>query len=348
MGVAVDTDSSLSCGGLVPMDRVSTIALIAAASVAFPAIAQSPPPAQSTLAAPKPAGGPPAAAAGPNAPVTLQERFPGIDTAHKGEVTRAEFLKYRLKTFEKLDTNHDGKLSLEQFLKVAEPPFSEDVPNGPSTEQRKARARSDFADLDTNRDGFVERAEVEAVVQAEFDQYDTDRDDKVTEAELRLVMQQATDRFEASRQKEEARRRQGLVTIGEFIDLQLREADRIDKNGDGKVSLDEYVAALAGPADGPQAQNMPPYALRKQFTTRRFNEIDTNKDGFIDRGEFTGHVVRLFIEIDTNKDRLLDEAEFKKWQEVEGARIRAFIQAQTPTQTPAQRPAPPGRPQGQQ
>ena len=93
----------------------------------------------------QPAAAPPAAApsappaqqaAGTPPPVPLPQWFVEIDTDKKGEVTRAEFLKYRMKSFEELDANKDGKLTLEEFIKVAEPPFSADVPSGPNLEER--------------------------------------------------------------------------------------------------------------------------------------------------------------------------------------------------------------------
>ena len=49
--------------------------------------------------------------------------FAEIDIDKKGEVTRADFLKYRMKSFEQLDANKDNKLSVEEFLKVVEPPL---------------------------------------------------------------------------------------------------------------------------------------------------------------------------------------------------------------------------------
>ena len=279
-------------------------------------------------------------AAGPPAAVPLPQWFIEIDAAKKGEVSRSDFLKYRMKTFEELDANKDGKLSLDEFLKVAEPPFSADVPGGPNLDERRNRARAEFQNVDTDRDGFIERAEAEALVHAEFNQYDTDRDNKVTEPEVRLIVQRSLAREAAARQEIEQRRRQGMAAINDFIDMQLREADRLDKNGDGRINQQEYLV-LTGPADGPQAQGLLPYDLRKQLVMRKFQEIDTNKDSQLDRVELTGSAVKQFFEIDANKDRFLTEDEFKKAQENETKKMRAIIQAMQPAQPPRPAPAQP-------
>lgn len=343
------------------------ILTVTAACLTFPAIAQQTPPTQSwpqnrppaqapAQAAP-PAARPPGQAATPPAagapapqqaaPVPLPQWFVDIDVNKKGEVTRADFLKYRMKSFDQLDANKDGKLSVEEFIKVVEPPLTPDSPNLPPLEERRTRARAEFQNLDTNRDGFVERAEAEAIVHSEFNNYDTDRDNKVTEPEVRLIIQRSLQREAAARQEVEARRRQGMMTLNEFIDLQLREADGLDKNKDTKISAQEYLA-LAGPADGPQTRNLLPFDIRKQLTTRRFAEIDTNKDGQIDRVELTAYALKQFLEMDLNKDRFISEDEFKKAQEAEAAKMRALIQTLQPAQQPAQpRPAQP-QPRGGQ
>ena len=44
-------------------------------------------------------------------PVPLPQWFVEIDIGKKGEVTRAEFLKYRIKSFKELDVNNGGTLS---------------------------------------------------------------------------------------------------------------------------------------------------------------------------------------------------------------------------------------------
>jgi Ca2+-binding EF-hand superfamily protein len=349
------------------MKRLLSPILFTTAVIALPAIAQTPPtqnwpanrpPDQSaplgkpSTVQPGPTATPPAASPAPGQsapgqsaannnppPVPLPVWFAEIDVNKKGEITRAEFLKYRMKSFEELDANKDGKLSLDEFLKIAEPPFSVDVAGGPNLEDRRNRAKAEFQNLDTNRDGFVERAEAEALVHSEFNQYDTDRDNKVTEPELRLIVQRSLQREAAERQQMEARRRQGMAAINDFIDMQMREADKLDKNNDGRVSQVEYTV-LAGPADGEQAKNLLPYDIRRQLVIRKFQEIDTNKDGQIDRVELTAFAVKQFIDMDLNKDRFLNEEEFKKAQENETKKIRAVIQAMQPAQPAQPRPAP--------
>jgi Ca2+-binding EF-hand superfamily protein len=320
--------------------------LLAALLATAPAFSQTPP-ATPPAQPPAPQAAPPATDA-----VPLPQWFREIDTAKKGEATRADFLKYRMKTFEQVDANKDNKLSVEEFLKVAEPPFTPETPGLPPIEERRQRARVEFGNLDTNRDGFVDRAEAEALVHAEFNQYDTDRDNKVTEPEIRLIVQRSLQREATERREAEMRRRQGLMTIHEFIDTQLKGADQLDRNGDGKVSKDEYVA-LAGPADSPQTQQqgVPPLAIRRQLALIKFNVIDTSKDGVLDRVELTAYAVKLFGEMDLNKDRFLNEEEFKKASEAEQQRMRAEFQKLMPAAAgprPAPAPAPgPRQPQPQ-
>ncbi len=350
------------------------VPILLAVAIALPVSAQTPPPspsapswpanrppAQATPPAPAAPGAPAAKPpqgtqaappagqqAAPGAPpaVPLPSWFAEIDINKKGEVTRADFLKYRMKSFEQLDVNKDGKLSVEEFLKVVEPPLSPDVPGKPPLEELRTRARAEFQNLDTNRDGFVERAEAEALVHSEFNQYDTDRDNKVTEPEVRLIVQRSLQREAGERQQLEARRRQGMVALNEFIDMQMRNADQLDKNNDGKVSQQEYLA-LAGPADGPQAKNLLPFDLRKQIALRKFAEIDTNKDAQLDRVELTGYAVKQFLDMDLNKDRFLSEDEFKKAQEAESKKVQALVQTMQPAAPAQPRPAP-AQPRGGQ
>ena len=275
------------------------------------------------------------------APIPLPPWFHEIDTQKTGEVSRADFLKYRMESFEELDADKDGKLTVEEFVKVAEPPFTPDTPGGPTLEERRQHAREEFADLDTNRNGILERAEAEVIVHAEFNQYDLDRDNKVTEAEVRRAQRDLVDR-----QQVDQRRRDG-ATVNDYLDSRLREFDMLDTDRDGVVSQQEYLV-LAGPPDGPATKDLLPFEMRRSLVLRKFQELDANKDRLLDRRELSLHAVREFTEMDSNKDRYLSEAEFKKAQEAEAARMFAAVQkapaAPASSGTAPARPPPAGTP----
>ena len=133
--------------GLPPMNRLLAPILLVAATMALPALAQTPPaqtpPAQTPPTPGWPASRPPAQAAPPAGaatqapratppapgappagqqastappPIPLPSWFTEIDVNKKGEVTRADFLKYRMKSFDQLDANKDGKLTVDEFI----------------------------------------------------------------------------------------------------------------------------------------------------------------------------------------------------------------------------------------
>jgi Ca2+-binding EF-hand superfamily protein len=326
--------------------RLLPAILVSSLAIATSSLAQTPP----TQGWPASRPAQPSQANKAPAPIPLPSWFAEADVDKKGEITRAQFLAYRMKSFEELDADKDNRLSLEEYIKVADPPYSVDVPGGPSLEERRNRARVEFQNLDTNRNGFVERAEAEVLVHSEFNQYDTDRDNRLTEPEVRLIVQRAMARQSAERQQIEARRREGLTALNDLIDIHLRDADRLDKDHDGRLSLQEYFV-LAGPVDGKEAQGLLPIDIRRKIITRKFQEVDADKDGTLNRVELTAHALRQFLESDLNKDRFLDEAEGKKSQERETEKVKAFLQTLQPPAPPQQQqrpaPAPPrgGQPQ---
>jgi Ca2+-binding EF-hand superfamily protein len=323
--------------------RLLPTAFVCSVAFATSTFAQTPPTQGWPASRPATPANPPAQASQGPAAIPLPPWFAEADVDKKGEVTRAQFLAYRMKSFVDLDTNKDNRLSLEEYVKVAEPPFSVDTPGGPSLEERRNRARAEFQNLDTNRSGFVERAEAEVLVHSEFNTYDTDRDNRLTEPEVRLIVQRAVARQSAERQQIEARRREGLTALNDLIDIHLREADHIDKDHNGKLSQQEYLV-LAGPADGKEAEGLLPIDIRRKIIIRKFQEIDTDKDGSLSRVELTAYAVRQFLESDLNKDRFLNEEEGKKSQERETEKVRAFLQTLPPPAAPQQQQPQPQRP----
>ena len=246
-----------------------------------------------------------------------------------------------MKSFEELDANKDGKLTIEEFLKVAEPPLSKDVPGGPPLEERRARARAEFQNLDTNRDGFVERAEAEALVHAEFNQYDTDRDNKITEPEVRLIVQRALRREAAERQQvEQASAARAWSRINEFIDMQLRERRqaRQERRRQGQPAGISRAGRPGRRASRPRA--CCPSTCASKIAMRKFAEIDTNKDGQLDRVELTGFAVSQFLRHGHQQGPLPDRGGVQEGAGAETKKVRAIVQAMQPAHQP--RPAPPG------
>jgi len=332
--------------------RLLSTVLVSSVALATSTFAQTPP--TQGWPASRPPATPPAQASQPPqagqapAPIPLPSWFAEADVDKNGEITRAQFLAYRMKSFEELDANKDNKLSFEEYGKVAEPPYSVDTPGGPSLEERRARARAEFQNLDTDRSGFVERAEAEVLVHSEFNQYDTDRDNRLTEPEVRLIVQRAMARQSAERQQIEARRREGLTALNDLMDIHLRDADRLDKDGNGRLSQQEYLV-LAGPADGKEAQGLLPIDIRRKLIVRKFQEIDADKDGALTRVELTAYALRQFLESDLNKDRFLNEEEGKKAQERETEKVKAYLQTLQPPAPPPQQQRPaPAQPRGGQ
>mgnify|MGYP006174967259 CR=1 FL=1 len=75
-------------------------------------------------------------------PIPLPSWFTEIDVNKKGEVTRADFLKYRMKSFEQLDANKDGQLTEKEATQL------------PAISQR-------FKELDKDQSGALSPSEFE-------------------------------------------------------------------------------------------------------------------------------------------------------------------------------------------
>jgi Ca2+-binding EF-hand superfamily protein len=138
-------------------------------------------------------------------------------------------------------------------------PQERPAPAGPQPVSRAVymqRVDSVFAAVDTNKDGFTDRAEIEAV-------------------ETKAI----------------AARRANII--------KQREATfrRLDKNGNGSLSLQEFNAEAS-------AQQMP-----KANATPRLTRLDTNKDGKVSAAESRAPATSRFNQLDTNKDNILSVQE---------------------------------------
>lgn len=109
-------------------------------------------------------------------------------------------------------------------------------------------ARELFRRIDSNGDRKLEFGEIQAVRAQMFDRMDANRNGLLDAGEVRAAVEQAK-----SRRKFQA---------AQFTGLQA-QADRMDRNGDGKISRDEFAA----------------------FMPDRLLQADTNGDGALSISE---------------------------------------------------------------
>jgi Ca2+-binding EF-hand superfamily protein len=119
---------------------------------------------------------------------------------------------------------------------------------GPTTDTPPAaRPTSGIMRYDTNKDGFVDRAEWDAGQEARFKELDTNHDGKLTKEELfaqsRSTSDRALERQEAFFRRMD-RDHDGFVSKDEFMAQAARNFARCDLDKDGRTNTAECRQAL--------------------------------------------------------------------------------------------------------
>ena len=173
----------------------------------------------------------------PNAHERIERRAEGLvqhlDSAGKGYVTQDEFVAAAKARFAKLDRNGDGKLTPDEL----ETPRGDKAPS----DKRAQFGERRFEKLDANRDGVVTLNEYLAAATSKFKELDVAGNGRVTAEEM------ANSPLAHKRAEHVAE----------------RIARRLDTNGDGRVSKDEFLATAKA----------------------RFAKLDKNGDGFLSADE---------------------------------------------------------------
>jgi hypothetical protein len=88
----------------------------------------------------------------------------------------------------------------------------------------------------------------------------------------------------------------GRLSLTEFQTVTLKRLMRADKDADGKLSLQEWLAR-------------PTAAKAKNDPTKQFNRLDANKDSQLDTAEIEELAKRRFAALDKNADGSITDGE---------------------------------------
>lgn len=104
--------------------------------------------------------------------------------------------------------------------------------------------------FDTNQDGTVTQAEVDAFRQSQLTEFDQDGDGSLTIEEYQMLWMDAmrermVDRFQSHDDDGDA-----IVTVEEFVEPFGRLVDHVDRNDDGQITRDDLRHPRDGDRDG--------------------------------------------------------------------------------------------------
>ena len=105
----------------------------------------------------------------------------------------------------------------------------------------QGRAQAAFDRIDTNKDGFIDRAEMQTARAALFDRLDTNKDGQLTPDEMRA----------GRRGQRAGNTQQRTVSRADFIARADQSLMRRDTDKDGKLSFAEFSQRKARPAPAP-------------------------------------------------------------------------------------------------
>ncbi|MEO6227174.1 MAG: hypothetical protein ABIO61_04860 [Thermomonas sp.] len=191
-----------------------------------------------------------------------------LDVNRDGVIDRAEAAKAPklAARFDQLDTNKDGKLSADERAKMR------------GTHHRGAMSggHGRMMALDTDKDGRISRTEAMAAKGKfvdRFDKMDVNKDSYIDRGDMQARM--ARNRAEIF--KDADSNRDGRVTRDEFtIEQGARSAERREKRASHAQAAGKQALVRLAPTEQQQMA----------FAGKRFDAIDTNKDGALTRAEF--------------------------------------------------------------
>ncbi len=245
----------------------------------------------------------------------LRELFQRLDANNDQTIEASEVPEAASAAFDKLlrlgDTNKNGKLEADELRELARHMAAGQVGGGAGP---AARIKA----MDKDKDGRVSKSEFTGIP-ANFDRFDKNKDGFIDADELKALNPAA-----------------GAPAVP------AAGMAAIDKNGDGKISREEFPGPAAafdrldtnkdGQLDKDEAAKLA--TLRNQ----RLNAMDKNGDKKLSRDEYQGPPA-LFDRLDADKDGFVSFEELKRLQGMFGGDAKPKAKAEPEKKAEAKKPS---------
>lgn len=167
-----------------------------------------------------------------------------------------------------------------------------------------AKVQEHFARLDTNRDGFVTKAEADALRTQMRAKFAANGPERIEHRKERTEMRRehSFERLDANND--------GSISRTEFNAAHAQRDARADRNGDGRPDRRRMAGAMRGMHGG-----------LANFGGRMFELADANKDGRVSLQEAQAAALQHFDTADVNRDgRVTREERIQRRQQVRSQR----------------------------
>lgn len=236
-----------------------------------------------------------APAAGNTAVSFFLEQF---DSDGDGAVSAEQFVAFRKQRYAGTDENKDGSVDVDEYTTEYLARLDRRVATERQAQVEQTRVR--IKALDTDKDGFISRAEYDASGARAFAHFESSaRQPEARPAPRRSAIDMPSTHTRAGMMEIYDADGDGKVARAEYDHGRDEAFARTDRDKDGRLSGEEYLAEFEDRLDRRIANSREAAAQQSRV---RFKALDTGKDERVSWDEYAASGKRMFDRADSNGD----------------------------------------------
>ncbi|MGB3393179.1 MAG: EF-hand domain-containing protein [Stenotrophomonas sp.] len=229
-----------------------------------------------------------------------------FDAAGNGSVNWEQFVAFRQQRYTQTDESGDDTVDADEYVNEYLVRLDAQLEKARSGHVQQTRTR--FNALDTDKDGFISRAEFDATGERTWAGYQKllgagEPERPAAAMRSRDPLRMPTSHNLAGMKEIYDRNGDGSVDRTEFEQVRAEMFAASNRSGTGKVSFEDYLAEFEDRLDRRAASVREASAQQGRV---RFKALDTDKDGRMTFAEYQVSGKRLFDRADSNGDGVVD------------------------------------------